>query len=109
MQAVLKDKEDHTQMKLIFGNQTEDDILLKDDLDELAMDARFSVHHVLSRVKSWSGGSTGRVTADLIKEHCFPAGDDTLCLLCGPPGMIDAACKPALDKLGYSPEHIVVF
>lgn len=109
IQAVLKDKEDYTQMKLIFGNQTEDDILLKEELDTLAMDARFSVHHVLSRVKSWSGGSTGRVTVDLIKEHCFPAGDDTLCLLCGPPGMIDAACKPALDKLGYSPEHIVVF
>lgn len=35
MVAVLKDPEDPTTMSLIFANQTEDDILLKAELDEL--------------------------------------------------------------------------
>ena len=35
MVAVLKDSEDPTTMSLIFANQTEDDILLKAELDEL--------------------------------------------------------------------------
>ena len=35
MVAVLKDSEDPTTMSLIFANQTEDDILLKAELDKL--------------------------------------------------------------------------
>ena len=35
MVAVLKDPEDHTTMSLIFANQTEEDILLKSELDTL--------------------------------------------------------------------------
>jgi ferredoxin-NADP reductase len=36
MKAILKDPEDPTCMSLIFANQTEDDILLREELDELA-------------------------------------------------------------------------
>ena len=35
MMAVLKDPEDATTMSLIFANQTEDDILLKAEIDDL--------------------------------------------------------------------------
>jgi cytochrome-b5 reductase len=45
--------------------------------------------------------SVGNISADLIKEHLFPPSPETLVLLCGPPAMIDSACKPNLDKLGY--------
>lgn len=42
------------------------------------------------------------MTADMIREHLPAPGDDVLLLLCGPPPMVQLACHPNLDKLGYS-------
>jgi NAD(P)H-flavin reductase len=36
IKAVLKDKEDTTQMSLVYANNSEDDILLREELDSLA-------------------------------------------------------------------------
>lgn len=45
--------------------------------------------------------SKGFVTADMIKEHIFAPSPETLVLMCGPPPMVNHACHPALEKLGY--------
>ena len=34
--CLLQDPEEYTQIKLIYANVTEDDILLKEELDQLA-------------------------------------------------------------------------
>lgn len=111
MQAVLKDKGDPTMIKLIFANQTQEDILLEKELDALAQDQRFCIHYLLSKPKDgkYDKGSVGRVSQQLIKDQLFGASETTLCLLCGPQGMIDQACLPALDQLGYSQDNIVIF
>ena len=36
IKAVLKDEEDHTKVSLLFANQTEDDILVRSELEWLA-------------------------------------------------------------------------
>lgn len=46
--------------------------------------------------------SKGFVTADMIQEHLPAPAEDVLLLLCGPPPMVQLACHPNLDKLGYS-------
>lgn len=46
--------------------------------------------------------SQGFVTADMIQEHLPAPAEDVLLLLCGPPPMVQLACHPNLDKLGYS-------
>ena len=38
-----------------------------------------------------------------------PSGDETLVLLCGPPPMIQHACRKNLDALGYPAERQVCF
>ena len=48
--------------------------------------------------------SSGFVDADKIKYHLFEPSDDNLVLLCGPPPMINFACIPNLDKIGYGTE-----
>lgn len=40
----------------------------------------------------------------MLQEHMPPPSDQTLILMCGPPPMINFACIPNLDKLGYSKE-----
>ena len=112
-QAILKDKEDQTRLRLIFANQSEADILLRPQLDAFALDPRFEVHYVLSRPadpKAWCRGSVGRVCEEMIRAHLFPpsGGDDSLALMCGPPGMQDAAMAH-LEKWGYDKAKVVVF
>lgn len=58
---------DKTQVDLIFANVSPQDILLKEDLDQLAKeDSGFRVHYVLDKPpEGWTGG-VGYVTADMV-------------------------------------------
>lgn len=68
--AMLKDPNAASvQLSLIFCNVTEDDILLKDELDDLQsrFPEKFSVCYVLDKPPArWKGG-TGFVTPDMIR------------------------------------------
>ncbi|KAI6858429.1 hypothetical protein D0864_07310 [Hortaea werneckii] len=96
-----RNKGDKTEINLIFANVDEKDILLKEDIDQLAdEDTKFNVYYVLNNPpEGWKGG-VGFVTADMIKEH-FPApAKDIKILICGPPPMV-SAMKKATESLGY--------
>jgi cytochrome-b5 reductase len=62
---------DKTEVDLIFANVTPQDILLKEDLVQLAKDdAGIRVHYVLDKPpEGWTGG-VGYVTADMITVSC---------------------------------------
>lgn len=45
----------------------------------------------------------------MIKDHFPPPGKNVAVLMCGPPPMINFACLPSLDKLGYAVENRFVF
>lgn len=75
---------DQTKVSLIFGNISEDDILLRDTLDDVdAKYPNFHLHYTLDRPSSNWTGSTGFVTQNMIQEHLPAPGDSTLILLCG--------------------------
>lgn len=59
---------DNTQVDLIFANVNPDDILMKDELEQLAKeDDRFRIYYVLNNPpEGWTGG-VGFVTPDMIK------------------------------------------
>ncbi|XP_075043585.1 NADH-cytochrome b5 reductase 2 [Mixophyes fleayi] len=100
---ITKDPSDNTKCYLIFANQTEDDILLRTELDVVAKEHpnQFKLWYTLDRPpKGWKYGS-GFVTADMIKKHLPPPSDSPLVLMCGPPPMIQFACQDNLAKLGY--------
>ncbi|OQN98502.1 NADH-cytochrome b5 reductase 1 [Cryoendolithus antarcticus] len=92
---------DKTEVDLIFANVNADDILLRDDLDQLAReDAGVRVHHVLNNPpEKWDGG-VGFVTADIIKQRLPAPASDVKVLICGPPPMV-SAMKKATESLGY--------
>ncbi|KAI2630884.1 ferredoxin reductase-like protein [Hypoxylon sp. NC1633] len=92
---------DKTQVDLIFANVTEQDILLREDLDALAKeDSGFRVHYVLDKPpEGWTGG-VGYVTADMVTKWLPKAADDVKILLCGPPPMI-GGLKKATESLGF--------
>ncbi|XP_011641156.1 NADH-cytochrome b5 reductase 2 isoform X2 [Pogonomyrmex barbatus] len=104
IRAIIKNPNDETQTSLLFANQTEKDILLRDELDEIAKKYPNKLklwYTVDSSSEGWLY-STGYISANMIKEHMFPPSPDTIVLMCGPPPMINFACIPNLDKLGYN-------
>lgn len=102
--AVLSDPEDTTELFLLFANQSEDDILCRDYLENLknAHEGRFHLWYTVDREKPGWKYSVGFVNSSMIEQHLPPPSSSTAILLCGPPPMINFVCNPNLDKLGYS-------
>jgi len=104
IRAALKDREDHTNINLIYANVNYEDILLKKELDELAEKyiERFRVFYVLNNPPpNWTGG-VGFVSKAQV-ENWMPAANphnDIKILLCGPPPMM-TAMKKHLEELNY--------
>lgn len=106
IRAIIKDSTDETQTSLLFANQTEKDILLRDELDDIAKNHpnKLKLWYTLDTSSENWQYSTGHINADMIKDHMFPPSSDTMVLMCGPTPMINFACNPNLDKLGYDPK-----
>jgi len=92
---------DKTEIDLIFANVNKEDILLQEDLDQLAKeDKGFRIHYVLNNPpEKWDGG-VGFVTPEMITNWLPKPADDVKLLLCGPPPMI-SAMKKASEGLGF--------
>lgn len=97
IQEALSHHDDNTQMTLIFANQSEQDILLKSLLDELAIlyPTRFKVVYCCDAPADKdafikAGGHVGYVNEDLLRKYLAPASDDAMVLVCGPPGFMNA-------------------
>lgn len=107
---ILKKPTDNTQISLLFANQTEEDILLRKELESCAAQhANFKFWYTVDRAPSsgWKY-STGFISEEMIREH-MPSGKDCLYLLCGPAPMIKFACLPNLEKCGVVEDRILTF
>jgi len=129
---ILANPADKTKVSLLFGNQTESDILLKPEIDARAKahPGRFSVHYVVDKAparqfwqSAWQGG-VGYVTKETLKEKMPPPGDRSMVYVCGPPPMYKAVCGPKgtkedpkvqgelgglLKDMGYAKEGVFKF
>ena len=85
IRAALKNPLDQTKLSLIYANVNLDDILLKQELDDLAAKhpTRFTVYYVLNNPPArWIGG-VGFVSKEQIEKY-MPASDDNIkVLMCG--------------------------
>ncbi|KAI7755595.1 hypothetical protein M8C21_029301 [Ambrosia artemisiifolia] len=113
MQAILKDPEDETKMYVVYANRTEDDILLRDELDAWAQkyEDRVKVWYVVGKsVREGWKYSEGYINEDIMRANAPEASKDTLALACGPPPMIQFAISPNLEKMGYAiKDSLLVF
>ncbi|KAL0931102.1 cytochrome b5 [Colletotrichum truncatum] len=102
IRAICEDDRDTTEVSLIYANRTEGDILLRKELEAFARryPKNLKLHYLLDAPPdNWTYG-VGYVTQELMAER-FPApSPDTKIMLCGPPGMVNAA-KKSLENLGF--------
>lgn len=81
----------NTKISLLFSNRTEQDILLKSQLDEWQklFPNNFRVTYTLTQnpssiSKDWKG-ETGRINEELLKKTMPPPSKKTRIFICGPP------------------------
>ena len=91
------------RLTLLFGSRDEDNILFREELDEIAAACpKFRVIHVLSEEEK-EGFESGFITAELIRKYA-PEGEEFSVYLCGPEAMY-RFLKPEIAKLGL-PERL---
>eukprot|EP01012_Entosiphon_sulcatum_P057472 TRINITY_DN81243_c0_g1_i1.p1 TRINITY_DN81243_c0_g1~~TRINITY_DN81243_c0_g1_i1.p1 ORF type:complete len:291 (-),score=66.29 TRINITY_DN81243_c0_g1_i1:58-903(-) len=101
---------DKTKVSLLYGNVTKDDIILRNELDELVRvdPQQFNVYHVLNNPpEGWEQGS-GFITIEHMKQYLPAPSPTTRILLCGPPPMLKAM-QPLLEQLGHAKDRIFTF
>ena len=122
---IFNNPDDKTKVTLVFGNVSEEDILLKEELQDLenTYPQRFRAFYVLDNPpKSWTGGKGGHIDKEILKTVLpEPKEDNIKIFVCGPPGMYKAisGLKPnpkdqgelegILKELGYSKDQVFKF
>lgn len=118
-----KSTDKNTKISLIFANQTEKDILLKEELDKIAKEHpdRFKVVYALDKSpENWTG-HTGYVNAEVVKANLpGPEQEDSVIFVCGPPLMVKSIAgartmksqgelEGVLKELGYDQKNVFKF
>ena len=96
---------DGTELTLLYGSRTVEDIILREEVIQLAQNnpERFKLHltvDVKPEDPQWKGG-VGFVTQDMLQAHMPKPSAETIILYCGPP-IFEDMIKGHLTKLGYS-------
>ncbi|KAI8060692.1 hypothetical protein BC940DRAFT_311567 [Gongronella butleri] len=120
----VNSKNDKTKVTLIFGNRTEEDILLKEELDSYAkrFPDRFKVVYALDKAPANWDGISGYVTKEDLKKHMpAPETPSSVVFVCGPDPMLATFAGPKtkdkqqgevaglLKELGYDESNVYKF
>ncbi|KAK3306521.1 uncharacterized protein B0T15DRAFT_509892 [Chaetomium strumarium] len=117
--GILQNPGDRTRITLVWGNNTDEDIFLKDEIATLERNypGRFKVVNVVSNPKAGSPHVKGYITRQVLENAGLGAeggkNRDVKVLMCGPPTM-EKALKGrrgtgVLAELGYRPDQIYTF
>lgn len=104
--VLKKSDTDKTKLALLFANQSEKDILLRDELEaEVAKHPdQFKIWYTIDKAEEGWKYSSGFVNKDMINEHLYGADDETFIVMCGPPPMIKHV-NSQLDEISWPMEN----
>lgn len=104
MAHAIADGNEDFNLTILFGSRTEDSILFKSELDEIAEKCdKVKIVHVLSDEKK-DGFENGFINAEIITKYA-PKDRAYSVFMCGPEAMYRFAEKE-LEKLGLDRKHI---
>ena len=115
--GILQNKEDKTAITLVYGTNTDQDVLLEKEFNALKSQYgdRFNFVYTVSRTEPNSRFREGRVTQKLLEEVApLKEGSEKMVFICGPPAMeaslVGSRKEPGiLQQLGYRKDQIVQF
>lgn len=109
--AVMQNPEDQTKCIILDGNRLLEDILCKEELDDLSSGNghRCKILHTLTRAPAEWQGLRGRITGKLVEEHCLQdKHKETLVLICGPEAL-EKSMHTALREKGWDDDQLMFF
>lgn len=123
LHEISKNPDDKTKVDLFYGSTSEEDILLKKELDKLAAvkDGQINVHYFVDKAPDGWKGHTGHIDKDFLKENLPGPSADHKIYVCGPPPLYKAISgnknSPTdqgevtgiLADLGYTKDHVYKF
>ncbi|KAE8381957.1 hypothetical protein BDV26DRAFT_278370 [Aspergillus bertholletiae] len=105
IRGILDNPSDQTKIKLVFGANSEQDLLLREELEEYKrrFPERFECVYTVSRLEGEKEGLTkGYVTEELLRGVVDGKGEGAKVFVCGPPAMEQSLVeKGILDRLGF--------
>jgi ferredoxin-NADP reductase len=79
-----------TKVTLLYGNNTEEDIAFREDLEQMQkQNTNLKVVFTVAKPEQDWKGYTGYVTAEIVKKE-IPDYSETIFYICGPPEMVHA-------------------
>lgn len=108
MRHIALDKEDKTEVTLVFSNKTMDDMLLNDEFLEYQREGKLKYVKTVTREEPAEGTETkkGRIDLTMI-QHSIPApADDHLVMYCGPKGF-NITAKNILELLNHQEKNVL--
>lgn len=102
----LRSDRDARPIRLIYGNRAVDQIMYRDELEEMKNDLDMEIYHVLSEPPSGWTGATGIIDEPLLRELAGPDDGGRLYVVCGPNPMIDGVEK-ILGRLGVPMSRVL--
>ncbi|KAF9538421.1 hypothetical protein EC957_006768 [Mortierella hygrophila] len=108
IRAIARDPTDRTEVRLIYANRTENDILLHEELLQLEKESagRVKISFTLSSPPEGWKGCKGHIDEEMIRKYgTFESHEtlnhaiDTISVMCGPPPLIEKACLPNIVKI----------
>lgn len=122
LQGVLRNPEDRTKITLVFGVNSDADVLFKKEFDEFEQrfPARFKAVYTVSKPVEGSPFQKGYITRELLEDVTVGSQEkNTKVFICGPPAMEEALLgkrgrfndgqRGILDQLGYKKDQIHKF
>lgn len=110
--GILEDQADTTKVTLVWGVNSDADIILGSELAQMEQQypGRFKVVYTVSKPQSGSTYAQGHVTKELLSAAGVFKGEKgaSKVFVCGPPGMEKAltGSKGILEQLGYGKKEV---
>ncbi|PVH82443.1 NADH-cytochrome b5 reductase-like protein [Cadophora sp. DSE1049] len=120
IQGILNNPSDQTKITLVFGVNSDADVLFRKEFEELErrFGDRFRAVYTVSRLGEGSDLRKGYVTRELLEQVTGRAGEESRVFVCGPPAMERALLGGrefsrgkggVLEELGYRKEQVHQF
>ena len=101
----IVDRNIEREVSLLYGNQTNDDIIFHEELERISSSyKRINYFPVIESPSQNYAGARGYITSDLIMGVCGAVWDKTF-FLCGPKGLYDF-CLPELEVIGVNRHRV---
>ncbi|KAF1949872.1 oxidoreductase NAD-binding domain-containing protein [Byssothecium circinans] len=121
--GILSDPADKTAVTIVYGTNTDNDVLLKKEFDEFKKEFgdRFEYVYTVSQPSQGSPWRKGHVTKELLEKVASrkekiqgAAGGEKMVFVCGPPAMEKSLVgskweRGILQELGYEKKQIITF